>query len=290
MNAGAGIRVGGTGMGTLNQNGGVINASQGINIARILGSYGTNNLNGGTLVTFNVGSSTGTNAIFNFNGGVLQAAFNPPNPWMFGLSQANILAGGAIIDVTTNNVTISQALLAGSVNGGLTKRGSGTLTLTGTNTFTGPITNTAGTLFLNSPSTYAGSARVNAGTLQMTTASTILGDTTVTNNALLSIIQQGSATANLGNLTFNGAASGLGATLGLTPTTGNNPNVALVNCGTLTLNGTNSVSLAAVNVGTLALVKYTGAIAGSGNITNLSLPQGATGFISNKPRIPPCMP
>jgi autotransporter-associated beta strand protein len=281
VNAGAGIRVGGTGMGTLNQNGGVINASQGINIARIAGSYGTNNLNGGTLVTFNVGSSTGTNAIFNFNGGVLQAAFNPPNPWMFGLMQANILAGGAIIDSSTNNVTISQPLLAGSANGGLTKRGSGTLTLTGTNTFTGPITNTAGTLFLNSASTYAGSARVNAGTLQMTTASTILGDTTVTNNAVLSIIQQGSATANLGNLIFNGAASGLGATLGLTPATANNPNVALVNCGTLTLNGTNSVSLAAVNVGTLALIKYTGGIAGSGNITNLSLPQGATGFISN---------
>src|SRR5262249_16572353 len=38
---------------------------------------------------------------------------------------------------------------------------------------------------------------------------------------------------------------------------------------------------AAVNVGTLALVKYFGAVAGSGNITNLLLPQGATGFISN---------
>ena len=38
VNADAGIRVGGTGMGTLNQNGGVINALGGINIARIAGS------------------------------------------------------------------------------------------------------------------------------------------------------------------------------------------------------------------------------------------------------------
>jgi len=57
--------------------------------------------------------------------------------------------------------------------------------------------------------------------------------------------------------------------------------VPMVNCGTLTLNGTNSINLAAVNVGALAVIKYTGAIVGSGNITNLSLPQGATGFLSN---------
>ncbi len=281
VTANAGIRVGGTGIGTLNQSGGTINALGGINIARIAGSFGTNNLNGGTLATFNVASSTGTNAVFNFNGGTLLAAFNPPTPWMSGLMQANVLAGGAVIDSSNFSVTITQPLIAGSAGGGLTKKGAGTLTLSGTNTFSGPITNAAGTLFLNSPSTYAGAVTVNAGALQMTTASIIQGSTSVSNNALLSIIQQGSATSSLNNLTFNGAASGPGATLGLTTTTGNNPNVALVNCGTLTLNGTNTVSLAAVNIGTIALVKYVGAIAGSGNITNLSLPQGATGFISN---------
>jgi autotransporter-associated beta strand protein len=281
LTANGGIRVGGSGIGTLNQSGGTINALGGVNIARIAGSFGTNNLNGGTLLTFNVTSSTATNAIFNFNGGTLQAAFNPPTPWMSGLQQANILAGGAIIDSSTNNVTISQPLLAGSPNGGLTKKGVGTLTLTGVNTFTGPITNIAGTLFLNSASTYPGVVSVNAGTLQLTTASTIQGTTTVSNNAILSINQLGSATSTLSNLTFNGAASAPGATLGLTTTTGNNPNVALVNCGTLTLNGTNSISLAAVNLGTVALIKYFGPVAGSGNITNLILPQGATGFISN---------
>lgn len=281
LNAGSGIRVGGTGAGTLNQSGGTINARQGINIARIAGSFGTNNLNGGTLSTFNVATSTGTNAVFNFNGGTLQANFSPATAWMAGGIQANILAGGAFIDSSNNTVTISTPLLAASPNGGLTKKGSGTLTLTGVNTFTGPITNNAGTLFLNSASTYPGAVVVNAGTVQLTAASTIQGGTTVTNNALLSIIQLGSGTATIGNLTLNGGASGPGATIALTPATANNPNVALVNCGTLTLNGTNTVSLAAANVGTLALVKYLGAIAGSGNITNLSLPQGATGYISN---------
>lgn len=280
LSANAGIRVGSTGIGTLNQSGGQINALGGVNIARIAGSFGTNNLNGGTLSTYNVASSTGTNATFNFNGGILQAAFNPPTPWMSGGIQANILAGGAIIDSSNFNVTITTPLLAGSANGGLTKKGAGTLTLTGTNTFTGPITNNAGILFLNSASTYAGAVAVNAGTLQLTTASTVQGGTMVANNAVLSINQIGSASMTLSNLTFNGAGTGPGATLGLTPATANNPAVALVNCGTLTLNGTNTVSLAAANIGTLALVKYF-AIAGFGNITNLSLPQGATGYVSN---------
>ena len=281
VTANAGIRVGGTGIGTLNQSGGTINALQGINIARIAGSFGTNNLNGGKLSTYNVSSSTGSNAIFNFNGGTLQAAFNPATPWMTGLSSANILAGGAIIDSSNFSVTITQPLLAGSTSGGLTKTGNGTLTLSGVNTFTGPITNNAGKLILNSASTYPGAVVINGGTLQLSTASAVQGNTAVANNAALSIVQLGSATMTLNNLTFNGAASGPGATLGVTPATGNNPNLALVNCGTLTLNGTNTFSLAAVNVGTTTLVKYTGALAGSGNITNLSLPQGATGYVSN---------
>ena len=281
LTANAGICVGSTGIGTLNQNGGQINALAGVNIARIAGSFGTNNLNGGTLATYNIASSTGTNAVFNFNGGTLQAAFNPPTPWVSGLQQASILAGGAIIDSSNYTVTISQPLLAGSASGGLTKKGSGTLILTGTNTFTGPITNSAGILTLNSASTYPGTAVVNGGTLQVTTASTLAGGAVINNNAVLTVLQQGSASLNLGNLTFNGAASGAGGVLALTPTSANNPTVPLVTCGTLTLNGTNSISLAAANVGTLALIKYTGTIAGTGNCTNFALPQGGTGYISN---------
>ena len=282
LTANSGIRVGGSGIGTLNQSGGTINAIQGINIARLAGSFGTNNLNGGTLATFNVATSTGNNAVFNFNGGTLQAAFNPPSAtWFSGNIQANVLAGGAVIDSSTNNVTVSTPLLAGSPNGGLTKKGSAALTLTGINTFTGPITNSAGTLFLNSASTYSGGVFANAGTLQISTANTLTGPTTVTNGAVLSVSQVGSGTLTMGDLTLNGGASGLGATIAVTPTSANNPAVPVINCGTLTLNGTNTISLAAVNVGPLAVIKYTGSLAGSGTLTNLSLPQGATGTISN---------
>jgi len=211
--------------------------------------------------------TTGTR-VFYFNGGTLQAGNGNlgATPFMNSLSDAFIRNGGAVVDSQGFSIIISQALEHSNVggdnaiDGGLTKLGTGTLTLTGTNVFTGPITNKAGTLVLTSPSTYTGAVVVNAGTLQMTTAPIIQGGTTVSNGALLSIVQQGTATLSLSNLTFNGAASGPGATLGLTTTTANNPNVALVNCGTLTLNGTNTISLAAVNVGTLALVNYVGAM------------------------------
>jgi len=281
LTANAGVRIGSTGAGTLTQSGGIIFAKQGINIARIAGSYGTNNLNGGTLSAYNVASSTGTNAVFNFNGGTLQANFSPPNPWFSGSILTYVQAGGAVIDSSNNSVTISTPLLAGSPNGGLTKLGTGTLILTGTNTFTGPITNNAGTLFLNSASTYAGGAVVNAGTLQITAADAITGGTVIGNNAVVSFAQQGSAPASIGNLTLNGSANGQGATLALTQATANNPAIPLLSCQTLTLNGTNSINLAAAQVGTLALIKYTGTIAGSGNCTNLILPQGGIGYISN---------
>lgn len=281
LTANGGVRVGSTGIGTLNQSGGLINAKAGINIARIAGSFGTNNLNGGTLSTFNIATSTGTNAVFNFNGGTLQANFAPPNAtWFSGGIQASVLGGGAFVDSSNFSVTIAVPLLAGSASGGLTKLGTGTLTLSGTNTYTGPTTNNAGTLVLNSSSTYAGSMVVNAGSVQMTTASTLQGGAVIGNNGVLTINQAGSTTSTMGNLTLNGAGTVPGATLALSPSVANNPAAALVNCGTLTLNGTNTINIPLESVGTIAVVKYT-ALAGSGNCTNLALPQGAVGYISN---------
>jgi autotransporter-associated beta strand protein len=190
------------------------------------------------------------------------------------------IGGGA--NPTQPNIYYYDPVFApNGAGGGLTKTGSGTTTLTGVNTFTGPITNNAGTLSLNSATTYA-SAAVNGGALTMSTAATITGATTVSNGASFGISQIGSATNTIGALTFNGGAAVPGGTLVLALSSANNAAVPVLNCSTLTVNGTNTISLAgAVKLGTNALVHYSSLVAGSGTFTNLTLPQGATGFISN---------
>ncbi len=97
-------------------------------------------LNGGTLQAsgfsspFSVGGQT-----LNFNGGVLQLTASSANllapPADF---TANVGDGGMIVNLNGHSTTISNALL-GSGSGGLTvfSASSGSLTLTGTNTYTG---------------------------------------------------------------------------------------------------------------------------------------------------------
>jgi autotransporter-associated beta strand protein len=175
--------------------------------------------------------------------------------------------------------TVGTITFVANASGGLTKKGSGTLTLTGANTFNGPITNNAGTLSLKTASTNS-AAVVNGGTLAVTTASIFTGNITISNGATFTISQIGSATNSLGNLTLNGGAATPGATLGL-GLTGLNPTVPLLTCSTLTFNGTNTISVSgAVNLGTIPLVKYS-IFSAPGTYTNLTLPQGVAGYITN---------
>jgi autotransporter-associated beta strand protein/T5SS/PEP-CTERM-associated repeat protein len=110
----------------------------GFRLGALTGGAGTVNLDGGTLEVAYVAQGAGTGT-FNFNGGTLKVASNHDGTkaFMSGLSSANVLGGGAVIDSNGFDVTISQALLDGGGGGGLTKQGGGKLTLTGTNTFTG---------------------------------------------------------------------------------------------------------------------------------------------------------
>ncbi|HEX4000004.1 MAG TPA: autotransporter-associated beta strand repeat-containing protein [Pirellulales bacterium] len=113
------------------------------------GGTGVLNLNGGILSTAR-GFGSGGSSTINFNGGTLQAALSSTT-FLTGISNAYVLAGGAVIDSQANAVTISQALLHATAlgatpDGGLTKVGSGSLTLSGANTYTGPTLASAGTL------------------------------------------------------------------------------------------------------------------------------------------------
>ena len=131
-----GTTVGGTGIIRLGQDGDT-------------GTY-VYNLNGGVLTTNGVAkTAAGASGTFNFNGGTLKAGSSSAT-FMTGLTGAVVQAGGAVIDSNGFSITIGQALTDGGGDGGLTKLGAGTLTLTGANTFTGDIFVNGGTLSINS--------------------------------------------------------------------------------------------------------------------------------------------
>ena len=116
--------------------------------------HGTLNLNGGTLSVDNIVTNHGSgSSTVNLNGGTLRAQQNNDTfitSGAYGLRNLLVGEGGAKIDTNTFNVTIAKALTPdGASTGGLTKSGTGTLTLSAANTFTGETRITAATLALS---------------------------------------------------------------------------------------------------------------------------------------------
>jgi autotransporter-associated beta strand protein len=132
-------------------------------------------LRGGVLTVPQVVSSASTGTrIFNFNGGTLRPTTSGTAFFSASAaSVANVRNNGAIVDTTNLNITIGQPLvhstIAGdsTIDGGLVKNGAGTLTLSGTNTYTGKTYISNGTLILGSTGSAASSTRfvVNNGAL-----------------------------------------------------------------------------------------------------------------------------
>ena len=142
---------------------------------------GAVNLGGGTLAVATVaetasGQTASGTATFNFNGGLLRATASNAS-FLQGLDYAYVQSGGAVIDTQGYSDTIGQALLsyAGTGyppagGGGLTKLGYGLLTLTASNTYTGPTTVVGGTLQLGDGASNTGSV---AGGIALANGSTV---------------------------------------------------------------------------------------------------------------------
>lgn len=158
------------GIATVNLSGGTVNIGTGSDTATSGGTRGwlylgnantgtvsrsTVNLNGGSLSLIQLEAGAyGTNAV-NFNGGTLQARANNLT-FVNGTNlTCNIGTNGAVIDTAGFAVGIAANLSSNSAAGGLVKRGTGTLLLSGSNTYCGVTAVELGTLKLSSTPGFA---------------------------------------------------------------------------------------------------------------------------------------
>lgn len=192
-------------------------------------------------------------AIFTNNAGTVTVDGVSANNGLQFSTTGYVLAGGTLTlggaDATANAVTTAAgvaaeiaATLAGTA--GLTKSGAGTLVLSGTNTFSGPLNISAGTLQISTDSAL-GDASNDLSILGVlaTTASVTLGaGRDVSGSATLAIADGTTLTVN-GNI--------------------NNTATTLVNSGTLDLQGATR-ELGSITLNAPATINASGAIGASG--------------------------
>jgi autotransporter-associated beta strand protein len=212
----------------------------------------TFNLNGGTLTVGQItqGTNGTTGSAFNFNGGTLVASA-ASSTFMTGITAANVLGGGAIINTGANAITVGQSLLHGGsgTDGGLTKQGTGALTLTGTNSYNGATTVSAGALNISGSSALIGTSGVS-----------------VTSGAALQL-QTGITTAAATALTLNGAGVAAAPNGALENVSGANTYTGLITLGSNATIGSDAGTLILSNTSTITGSGFNLTLAGAGNGT-----------------------
>ncbi len=216
--------------GILNVNGGSLTVAGDIDLSRCTNNVGAAYIqDGGVFLRAGVLSAanivqtvdyTPVQRLF-FNGGTFAPNAAAAGRTLSGLTTAHVSTNGVIIDTSAlpagATYTIAQALLTdpainGAADGGLTKKGAGTLELSGANTYTGPTKVEAGTLVaanadaLSSYVEVADGAVLDLGASGATVASiaasgAVAGNLTVTDAIVLG--DKGSILSVNGNLTLD---------------------------------------------------------------------------------------
>ncbi|MCX7424576.1 MAG: autotransporter-associated beta strand repeat-containing protein [Planctomycetia bacterium] len=185
-----------------------------------------------------------------------------------GSSGGNVTLGSGTLTVGDGNDASYAGIISGA-GGNLIKQGSGTLTLTRDNTFTGSVAVNDGTLALSGKHTYSGMTTINGGTLRLTGGSNRLPTTTAVTlanatGAVLDLNGQSQTIASLGggggkggNVTLASGSLTMGDGNSTTYggiISGTNGNLIKRGSGILTLSNANTYSGATtINAGTIRL-------------------------------------
>jgi len=183
---------------------------------------------------------------------------------------SNFLAGSAIgFDTTAGNRTVASAIPGNTLGGlGLVKAGSGTLTLSAANTYTGTTSINAGTLALTGAGTIASTGAVNAtasgATLDIsgiTAAGLTIGSLTGAAGSAVTLGGKSLTVGDATSTTFAGAIGGSGGSL------------VKQGSGQLTLSGTNTFTGGlTVNAGEVRL--------SNGNFSNPGMANNASNTLT----------
>jgi autotransporter-associated beta strand protein len=240
----------------------------------------------GGLVYFGTAASAGSASITNGAGSTLDVSgMTAPG----GLAIGSLAGGGAVVlggtRLTLGGTNANDAI-SGTVSdkgsffpqpgtgtgGAIVKVGSGTLTLTGANSYTGGTTVAAGTLSVNNASgsaTGTGAVQVQGGAA-LTGSGTIAGDVSLDKGGVLSAgnagVANGVGTLTTGSLSLAGGAV-LNYDLGEAGVAGGTFNDLINVNGNLQLDGTLNVAQTAggkFGAGLYRLINYTGTLTDNG--------------------------